>query len=302
MDGSYDDFHWDYYSQDRPRKALNGIKAKSEHGSIGETWWSRRWLQALEDLGMGSRLSRGRSYARQGQVLSIDLKEGQVDALVQGSLQEPYKITIRLQVLSKTAWEQATDAMAGRAIFAAKLLANEMPSNIEEAFQSVHLSLFPTTDQDLKTRCTCPDWANPCKHSAAVYYILAERFDEDPFLLFKLRGRSQEALLADLKKKRLASLPAEPPPSTPFTTPLPHTPSATASLRLERHLDTFWQSPEPLESFSISPHRSPIVEQAILKRLGPAPYTIGQHNLSALLARIYDQVEEAAVDRAEHEE
>ncbi|HTK11638.1 MAG TPA: SWIM zinc finger family protein [Ktedonobacteraceae bacterium] len=299
MDGRYEDFHWDYYSYDRPRKVQNGIKAKNERGTMGETWWSRRWLQALENLGMGSRLSRGRLYARQGQVLSIDLKEGEVKAQVQGSLREPYKVTIHLQVLSKAEWERATDAMAGRAIFAAKLLANEMPTAIEEAFQEVQLSLFPTTDQDLKTRCTCPDWANPCKHSAAVYYILAERFDEDPFLLFKLRGRSQEALLAALRKKRLAALPAEPAQSKQ-TLSSPAS-AADTSLRLEQHLETFWQCAESLESFAITPH-NPAIERAILKRLGPAPYSIGKENLSMLLARIYDQVEEAALNRAENEE
>ncbi len=299
MKGHYDDFHWDYYSYERPKKVQNGIKAKSERGTIGETWWSRRWLQALEDLGMGSRLSRGRSYARQGQVLSIDLSEGQVKARVQGSLREPYKVTIRLQTLNKTEWERATTAMASRAIFAAKLLANEMPANIEEAFQEVQLALFPSSDEDLKTSCSCPDWANPCKHIAAVYYILAERFDENPFLLFKLRGRSQEVLLADIREKRLAALPANTtsPASSASIAPLP----VLAPVRLEEQLSNFWQTAEPLENFSVSP-QTPNVEQAVLKRLGPAPYSIGKQNLSTALVRIYERVEEAALSKAEREE
>jgi uncharacterized Zn finger protein len=301
MDGRYKNFRWDYYSYDRPKKVSNGIKAKSDRGAIGETWWSQRWLRALEDLGMGSRLARGRTYARQGQVLSIDLKEGEVKARVQGSLQTPYKITMRLQVLSEAEWERATDAMAGRAIFAARLLANEMPDTIEEAFQEARVSLFPKTDRDLQTQCSCPDWANPCKHIAAVYYILAERFDEDPFLLFKLRGRSQAALLTAIKEKRLAALPDEAPqpaPATALPTILPATQQRAPSLRLEKHLETFWQSAEPLENFAVAPH-NPTVEQAILKRLGPAPFSIGEKNLSTRLADTYDHVKEVALKRAE---
>jgi uncharacterized Zn finger protein len=300
MNGRYKDFHWDYYSQDQPRKVKDGLKTKSERGSIGETWWSQRWLKALESLGMGTRLSRGRFYARQGQVLSIDIGEGHVNARVQGSRRDPYKVTISLQMLNASQWEQATEVMSARAIFSAKLLANEMPSNIEEAFQEVHLSLFPTAEQDLRTSCSCPDWAHPCKHAAAVFYLLAERFDEDPFLLFKLRGRSQEALLADIKQKRLATLPTEQPQSlTPVQNAdsLPDAPP----LLLEDSLENFWQCAEPLESFSISPH-TPTVEQAILKRLGPAPYNIGSRNLSALLARIYTQVEEAALNTGEYDD
>jgi uncharacterized Zn finger protein len=84
--------------------------------------------------------------------------------------------------------------MASQAIFAAKLLSGEMPQNIEEAFAEAKVSLFPTSEQDLDTECSCPDWANPCKHIAAVYYLLAERFDEDPFLIFKLRGEPRKRL------------------------------------------------------------------------------------------------------------
>ncbi len=132
-----------------------------------------------------------------------------VKAKVQGSMPKPYNVKIKLMPLSDAEWDKVTDAMASQAIFAAKLLAGEMPTNIEEAFSAAQLSLFPTKLDDLQTDCSCPDWANPCKHIAAVYYLLAERFDEDPFLIFKLRGRTKEQIIETLRARRVATLPEE---------------------------------------------------------------------------------------------
>ena len=199
--------YWDYYEPTAPIRVKDGIKAKSERGGIGETWWSKRWVGVLESFSLGTRLTRGRSYARQGQVISIDVESGIVKAKVQGSRPKPYSVQIKLEPLSNQDWDRVTDAMASQAIFAAKLLAGEMPTNIEEAFNAVNVSLFPTAVTDLDTDCSCPDWANPCKHIAAVYYLLAERFDEDPFLIFKLRGRTKEEIIEALREKRAEALP-----------------------------------------------------------------------------------------------
>src|SRR3989449_10074718 len=196
--------YWDYYEPSIPRRVEGGIKTRSERGEIGETWWSKRWIKVLESFSMGTRLTRGRSYARQGQVVSIDVEPGIVKAKVQGSQPRPYNVKIRLEPHTDEDWDKVTGAMASQAIFAAKLLAGEMPQNIEEAFASVDISLFPTALSELHTDCSCPDWANPCKHIAAVYYLLAERFDEDPFLIFAWRGREQEELLERLRARREA--------------------------------------------------------------------------------------------------
>ena len=194
--------YWPHYEPARPKPVKNGIKTKNERGAIGETWWSKRWIHVLESLGMGARLDRGRSYARRGQVVSIDVQKSVVTAKVQGSRPKPYSITIRLVSLSDKDWDKVIDIMASQAIFAAKLLSGEMPQNIEEAFVEAKVSLFPRSGKDLDTDCSCPDYANPCKHIAAVYYILAERFDSDPFLIFKLRGRTKEEIIQALRKKR----------------------------------------------------------------------------------------------------
>ena len=293
--GGYDNFEWDYYSENKPRKVEGGIKTKNERGAIGETWWSQRWVSVLESFGMGTRLTRGRSYARKGQVLSIDIEAGLVKAKVQGSMEKPYAIKIRLQPLSKGEWEQVTTAMASQALFAAKLLASEMPKNIEEAFDSVNLSLFPETEDDLQTNCSCPDWANPCKHIAAVYYILAERFDEDPFLLFKLRGRDKDAIIAALRAKRVEKLDTKNKSEKASSTKRHEEASQDEpTLRLDDQLSTFWQAGEALDTFAIHPV-VPDIENAILKRLGDAPFTIGGKNVANLLEKAYDEVHAAAL-------
>ena len=107
-DGGY----WDYYEPSRPRRVEGGIKTKSERGEIGETWWSKRWIKVLESFSMGTRLTRGRSYARQGQVISIDVEPGLVKAKVQGSQPRPYNVKIRLEFFLDQDWDKVTDVMA----------------------------------------------------------------------------------------------------------------------------------------------------------------------------------------------
>lgn len=287
-DGWYDDeeSEWDYYRPSQPRKVEGGIKTKSERGAIGETWWSKRWVSILESFGMGTRLTRGRNYARLGQVLSIDVEPGVIKAKVQGSMPRPYTVTIRLQPLADRDWEKVIETMASQAIFAAKLLAGEMPRNIEEAFSAVHVSLFPTRGTELSTKCSCPDWANPCKHTAAVYYLLAERFDEDPFLIFKLRGRSREQIIQSLREKRTVALPAEAASASEIGA------ASEESLALEDYLATFWQAGEELATFTVNTS-VPTIDKAVLKRLGQAPFSVGTQSLTVLLSKAYDVVDEA---------
>lgn len=281
---------WDdgpYYEPSVPREVKNGLKVKSERGVIGETWWSKRWLGTLESFGMGTRLTRGRSYARKGQVISLDVEPGTVKAKVQGSQPRPYKVEIGLPPLTDRQWEEVTEAMAGQALFAAKLLAGEMPQNIEEAFQAAHVSLFPKSSDELETDCSCPDWANPCKHIAAVYYLMADRFDEDPFLIFKLRGRTKESIIAALREKRL-TFQEEVQDVTPdlATTLAAANPLAEEVKPLEECLDNFWQAGEDLADFRVN--LAPLeVQNAVLKRLGDAPFKAGKQNLTELLTPAY---------------
>jgi len=274
--------YWQHYEPAQPRPVKDGIKTKSQRGVIGETWWSRRWIGVLESLGMGARLGRGRFYARRGQVISIDVQKGIIRAKVQGTRVKPYSVIIQLAPLSEKDWNEVADVMASQAIFAAKLLSGEMPQNIEEAFAQVRVSLFPTSEKDLDTECSCPDWANPCKHIAAVYFLLAERFDEDPFLIFKLRGRTKEEIIQILRDKRSKTLSEE----KNLVPSQPEFSWETVAVPLEGCLETFWQAGETLESFVTNP-TPPEVDNAILKRLGKAPFRIKKYDVASLLAKAY---------------
>ncbi len=185
---------WEGPQRIRPRRTKGGIRAQSQRGSFARSWWGERWIDVLEGLDIGMRAGRGRSYARHGQVRSIEVGRGRVEAIVQGSRTEPYRVTIRVETLAPEAWGSVAEALAGKAVFAARLLAGQMPEGIEGVFTDAGLSLFPRHREDLTTTCTCPDEANPCKHIAAVFYLLAEEFDRDPFLIFRLRGLPREDL------------------------------------------------------------------------------------------------------------
>jgi uncharacterized Zn finger protein len=187
---------WRYfaYTPRPPKEVKGGIKAQSRRGSFGSSWWALRWQMVLESFDIGARLSRGRAYARRGQVMDITIDTGEVRARVQGSRSRPYEVQIRFRPLSREEWHQVVQALSARFLPMAKLLAGEMPEDMEEVFHSAKQSLFPYKLNDLTTDCTCPDWSNPCKHVAAVFYLLGEEFDRDPFLLFKLRGLSREEL------------------------------------------------------------------------------------------------------------
>lgn len=195
----YNDFG--FYPPSKPREAKGGIKAQNKRGSFGESWWAKRWIEVLESFQIGARLGRGRSYARSGQVLSIEVNKVFVKAKVQGSSSTPYSISIRMKFLSNADWDKLVNAFATKPIYAAKLMAGEMPQDIEDIFRELNLSLFPSTYKDLSMDCSCPDWSNPCKHIAAVFYLLGEEFDRDPFLIFNLRGMSRESLISKLTQR-----------------------------------------------------------------------------------------------------
>jgi uncharacterized Zn finger protein len=193
---------WDdeRYPPSRPLKAEGGIKARSKRGSIGEQWWSRRFIDVLESFGIQSRLSRGRNYARSGQVLTLDIATGHVTATVQGSRVKPYRVKLTVDPLTTRQWRRVEEALAARAVFRARLLAGEMPAEIEEVFADCGTPLFPKSIKDLEMTCTCPDWEVPCKHLAAVCYVLAEAFDDDPFAMLAWRGKGRADLLAALRR------------------------------------------------------------------------------------------------------
>ena len=186
----------------KPRAVDGGLVARSARGAIGEHWWSRRFIEVLESFALGSRLTRGKNYARRGQVLSLEVAPGVVTARVQGSRRAPYKVSISLPAFSELVWAKVEVTLAEQAIHSARLLAGEMPQDLEEVFRSAGAPLFPQRASDMTLSCSCPDWEVPCKHLAATFYLLAERFDDDPFAILLWRGRSRTALLNRLRELR----------------------------------------------------------------------------------------------------
>lgn len=170
-----------------------------------EAWWVQRWVELLNTYRFKKRLERGRRYAREGNILSLEFKGAKVVALVQGTAEEPYKLSIWMDAFSDEDWNYVIDTLSEKAIYSAQLLAGEMPPDIEAVFTSSGLSLFPFNLTEVRSKCSCPDPKNPCKHIAAVYYQLGDFFREDPFVLFQLRGRTKAQLLDSLRQKRQQS-------------------------------------------------------------------------------------------------
>jgi len=277
----------------KPTKAIktkDGIKAQNQRGAFAKNWWAQRWIAALERLVDSGRLSRGRSYARQGQVLSIEETKDGIAARVQGSQRSPYKIKIQIEPLTGAQWDKVIDALAEQAIFSAQLLAGEMPQEIEQAFESAKVSLFPSQRNDLKTDCSCPDYSNPCKHIAAAHYILGERFDEDPFLIFRLRGRTQEQVMQELRKRRAGEDEAVEEDVEEAETIIP----------LEDCIANYWGMGVPLEGFSVS-IRPPTIEMPLLKRLGAASF-VPDPGIESLLQDAYQTIGRKALQIAFQEQ
>jgi uncharacterized Zn finger protein len=272
----------------RPIRVDGGIKAKSRRGAIGEQWWSQRFIAVLESWGMSGRLSRGRGYARSGQVLEFELKRGEVVAWVQGSRPQPYHVRIAVVPLTSAQWQAVESRLADRAVFRAKLLAGEMPHEIEQVFDECGTPLFPSAPGDLDMSCTCPDFEVPCKHLAAVCYVLAEAFDNDPFGMLAWRGRGRDELLAALRRhKAEASSPA---PAEPLLD-IPGRP-------LEECLDDFWSpgmSPARLNALPASPVTP---TDLLLRMFEPPAVRVRGKDLRAILAPAYQRLAAAAEEAA----
>jgi uncharacterized Zn finger protein len=249
-----------WYPPSRPRPVDGGLRAHSRRGQIGQHWWSARFLEGLESIGVGGRLSRGKRYARAGQV-----------ALVQGSRPRPYRARIGLTAFGKAEWARVEQALADDAWYTAKLLAGEMPPDIEEVFAAAGLSLFPAGVRELALDCSCPDYAVPCKHLAATLYLLAESFDDDPFAVLALRGRSQDELLANLGARRGGTAAGA-----------DHV-EAPGPPRLSDVLDTFYTAPRP----AAAPSPAAVAVDSLLEQLPANGITVRGRDVVDLLRPVY---------------
>ncbi len=170
--------------------------------TFGRTWWSQRWLRPLDELDavFDGRLSRGRALARDGGVLQIRVEPGVILATVKGSYWERYDTAIEVPALAESVWARVIDELTRDTLAEATLLAGEMPTGIEAAFARVGARLFAESDE-LIAECACADGYRPCKHILATMYAMAARLDQEPLLLFQLRGKSSAALLSALRRQ-----------------------------------------------------------------------------------------------------
>jgi uncharacterized Zn finger protein len=287
-----------------------------------ENWWARRWIEVLEGFEVGRRLGRGRSYARQGQVVELEVGKGFVTALVQGSRDAPYLVRMRLSMLSSTDWKKVTRRIAEDPELTMALLAGQIPENIEAVFLPLGLSLFPSASGDLKTACSCPDQANPCKHVAAVYYLLADEFDRDPFLVFRLRGIERAEILEALGGS--AALRGAPVPAPLRPEPRPPSNGNGIALGMAEEPAAAPEPPRPVpapepprpavpapEPLPVDPHaffagegtvanggevRIPALPGALIRRLGGFPFFRGHDDCDAVVLRVLRNASIAGLD------
>jgi uncharacterized Zn finger protein len=258
--------------------------------SAGREWWAQRWIDVLESFGWRRRLERARNYLREGRVLSFNFQGAEVTAKVQGTAPDPYDVQLSLDPFSEEQWQYVIDEMSQRAIFAAKLLAGEMPQNIEDAFTASGLSLFPFSKFDIHSQCSCPDPVNPCKHIGAVYYQLGEHFSRDPFILFQLRGKTKQDIITTLRQRRSAATETDS-AQLPESTSLKHQPP-----KLD---ESFWQYQQQLDA-SLVVIVPPPSQETVLDVLGPLTLEeLAANSTSPLvgeyLRQVYSRVSQQAL-------
>ncbi|MFG1621607.1 SWIM zinc finger family protein [Kribbella sp. NPDC049227] len=207
---------WQGWRRSGEDAGLPAAKGPGSRRPFGATWWGRAWLEALEHRARldPGRLSRGRSYARRGSVLELTVSPGSVDAVVQGSRVTPYQVTVRIRAFSSAEWDAVLEVVSSQIGRVAALLDGELPPEVVDDARAAGLDLLPGAGEVL-TNCSCPDFAVPCKHSAAVCYLVTDALDDDPFALLLLRGRRKDELLNTLRSRRTGPSPATPPRTPP---------------------------------------------------------------------------------------
>jgi len=271
---------------------------------FGTTWWGRLWISGLEKLGddYENRLPRGKKYAEEGAVSHFTVSPGEIQAKVHG--RKTYNVTLGLPALTSLQWEKALDRIALESRFVASLLAGEMPQGLDETFREAGASLYPRVPKELQTHCDCPDWANPCKHVAAVCYIMAEALDRDPWLLFDLRGKTKEGILEALQALLDASNESAEPAPRKRGRPKKVVPLLELLARKQAFVDPWLRvDPEafdtlaaPLPEFIIPRNLPP--DPSVFVQLGPLPHARIEASLclAALMHRtaqvVQTQIEE----------
>jgi uncharacterized Zn finger protein len=183
------------------KKNPNLTPIKVSGRKLTKTWWGMAWTENLERYAdFGNRIGRGRSYVRQGAVLDLQIESGRVRAIVQGSRAKPYDVVVEVKPLDPVSWHKIVEACSGNLSSLEQLISGKFPAEMADLFMTTKTGLFPSP-REIGFGCSCPDWADMCKHVAAVLYGIGVRFDEDPTLFFKLRQVDIDDLISDAVKK-----------------------------------------------------------------------------------------------------
>jgi uncharacterized Zn finger protein len=270
---------------------------------FSRTWWGQRFLAALEEFTDPARLGRGRTYARGGRILDYALTAGTVTAKVRGSINpyfgvytEPiYRTTITIKAISAANWKTVIRQIAARADLVTKLLMNEMPDTIEETLAPLGLHLLPHSERDFVTTCSCPDYANPCKHIAGVYYLLAADLDRDPFVMFELRGLSREKLHTELARSPLGKILASALTAEDELPPLEPAESCYTRALREQEAQTathkeFWTGARRLPALPVTTPQTGVSALLVKKQGDYPPFWHADISFLGVMEELYERV------------
>ncbi len=277
-----------------PRRVRGGVRPR-HLGEGAPSWASQRWLRLIEASAAGTAQIEGLQYARQGQTRQFSVGPGAVAASVQGRADRPYAARLEVAVFAPERWDRVVGAMAEGALYAAKMLSGDLPPSIEDVFSPAGLRLFPSEPGEVTASCTCTEPTPWCKHACCAAYLLADRLQDDPWLMFTLRGLERAELIERLRQRRaIAGVTGG--AAAVYGQRVPGV-SDVLSPPLASCLDCFWDEGPGLEGLEL-PLTPPAVSHPLLRRLGPSPFQSEEKGrafpLVGLLATCYDLIGEAA--------
>lgn len=279
-----------------PRRVRGGVRLRAPDAGRLTQWVFDRLLRVIERAASGAALAEGIEYAKLGQTKRLAIEGGRVSASVQGRLSRAYITELRMTPFSSAQRDELVRAMAEQAIYSAKLLAGEVPPNIEDVFGPLGLKLFPSAPEDIETKCNCREVKPWCKHAVCAAVLLADRLSAEPLLIFELRGIPHETFAAMLRDRR-ALTSQGPGPAIVYQPQIPGVSDAPAPT-MEEQLDRFWEAGPELEAID-APLRAPEVSHVLLRRLGPSPFTGPRFPLLGLLATCYELISQCAANGTE---
>lgn len=271
----------------KPRRVRSGVKLTLTDEQLAESWAASRWRRLIEQVAEGDPLLDGLEYAKLGQVRSVEIEPGSYHGFVQGRADRPYRTTISLSRLDEQQWEAVLNAMSDQAVYAAKLLAGELPTNIEDLFVPLGVRLFPAETSEITVDCSCKEAKEPwCKHQVCLAQILAQNLANDPFLIFTMRGLLGSELIERLRQRRsLSGVVGLAPVFVQRPTEVAELPTTA----LDELMDSYWELDEGVERLE-TPIEPPEVAKPLLRRLGPSPFAESRFPMVGLLATCYEVI------------